>query len=446
MSTDNQFSTTSSFRSPFADENAASSSADSQYTSRRGLITAIANAIEYARISQRFVGLLMVQLMRPDKLEAIVGIPTAEIMKHAMRRLPGSLRPVDRLVAVTEDKIIILLPNLKSTAQAWLAAGKIQSTLEDGFSIEGEMMLVRPVVGIATFPDHAELAEELIVHADIAASVAAQRDVAQHVFQKEDRRDSDVYLGLEAPLREAIRTNQLALHFQPQLDLKTGKCVAAEALLRWSAPEYGIVAPATIVRIAEVSGSIGALTTWVINTTLRQHNEWLKRGISLNVSVNLSTVNLTDIELPEAIQQSIGTWNVNPERITFEITESATIGDAEKSIAVLNRIKALGVHIAVDDFGTGYSSLSYVKNFPLDELKIDKLFIQNMRHSEPDQKIVRSVIELAHSFKLKVVAEGVEDEATAKELKKMGCDLIQGYVLSPALPAHEFGEWLKGRA
>lgn len=450
MPIDNQFSNTSSFRTPHIDENAAHTSGDSaqepQIVSRRGLITAIANAIEYARISQRFVGLLMVQLLRPDKLEAIVGTPTVEIMKHAMRRLPSSLRPVDRLVAVTEDKIIIVLPNLKSTAQAWLAAGKIQSALEDGFSVEGDMMLVvRPVVGIATYPDHAELAEELIVHADIATGVAAMRDVAQHVFQKEDRRDSDVYLGLEAPLREAIRTNQLQLYYQPQVDLKTGKCVAAEALLRWNAPEYGAVAPATIVRIAEVSGAIGALTTWVINTTLRQHAEWMKRGISLNVSVNLSTVNLTDIELPDAIKQSIGTWGVTPNRITFEITESATIGDAEKSIAVLKRIKELGVHIAVDDFGTGYSSLSYVKNFPLDELKIDKLFIQNMRHSEPDQKIVRSVIELAHSFKLKVVAEGVEDEATAKELKKMGCDLIQGYVLSPALPVHEFSEWLKSR-
>ena len=441
MSNNTKFSTTTSFRAEIADE--GGTAAESQYLSRRSLITAIGNAIEFARISQRFVGLLMVQLIRPDKLESIVGTPTSEVMRHAIRRLPASLRTVDRLAAVTEDKIIILLPNLKSTAQAWLAAGKIQATLEEGFSIEGEMMTVRPVVGIATFPDHAELPEELIVHADIAVGVAALRDVAQHVFQKEDRRDSDIYLGLELPLREAIRTNQLTLNFQPQIELKTNKCVAAEALLRWNAPDYGTVSPATVIRIAEASGAIGALTIWVLNTALRQQAEWLKQGINIDVSVNLSTVNLTDSDLPDAIKQAIGTWGVPANRITFEITESATIGDAEKSIAVLNRIKALGVKIALDDFGTGYSSLSYVKNFPLDELKIDKMFIQNMRQSESDQKIVRSVIALAHSFGLKVVAEGVEDDDTLKELKKMQCDMVQGYVHSTALPVSEFVAWFE---
>jgi diguanylate cyclase len=443
MSNNAKFSTTTSFRAEIADEGGAS---ESQYLSRRSLISAIGNAIEFARISQRFVGLLIVQLVRPDKLEAIVGTPTSEIMRHAIRRLPSALRTVDRLAAVTDDKIIILLPNLKNTAQAWLASGKIQATLEEGFSIENEMMTVRPVVGIATFPDHAELPEELIVHADIAVGVAALRDVAQHVFQREDRRDSDIYLGLEAPLRDAIRTNQLTLHFQPQVDLKTGKCVAAEALLRWNAPEYGPVSPATVIRIAEACGAIGALTIWVLNSALRQQADWLKLGIVIDMSVNLSTVNLSDSDLPDAIKQAIGTWGVEPGRITFEITESATIGDAEKSIAVLNRIKALGVKIALDDFGTGYSSLSYVKNFPLNEIKIDKMFIQNMRQSEADQKIVRSVIALAHSFNLNVVAEGVEDESTVRELKKMHCNLVQGYVNSAALPAAEFAAWFKARA
>jgi len=443
MSTDAKFSNTTSFRAEIADEGGG---AESQYLSRRSLITAIGNAIEFARISQRFVGLLIVQLVRPDKLEAIVGTPTSEVMRHAIRRLPGALRSVDRLAAVTDDKIIILLPNLKNTAQAWLAAGKIKATLEEGFSIEGEIMTVRPVIGIATFPDHAELPEELIVHADIAVGVAALRDVAQHVFQREDRRDSDIYLGLEAPLREAIRSNQLTLYFQPQVELKTGKCIAAEALLRWNAPEYGVVAPSTVIRIAESSGAIGALTIWVLNSALRQQADWLKRGIAIDVSVNLSTVNLTDTDLPDAIKQAIGTWGVPPNRITFEITESATIGDAEKSIAVLNRIKSLGVKIALDDFGTGYSSLSYVKNFPLDELKIDKMFIQNLCQSEASQKIVRSIVALAHSFNLKVVAEGVEDNGTVRELKKMQCDLVQGYVNSAALPPAEFAAWFEARA
>ncbi|MEI6737000.1 MAG: GGDEF domain-containing phosphodiesterase [Pseudomonadota bacterium] len=437
MTTDAKFSKTGSFKAAMS----AGNSADSQHLTRGGLITAAGSAIEFARLSQRFVGLLVVQLIRPDRLEAIVGTPTAEVTKSAMQRLTGTLRTVDRLVAVSEDKIIILLPNLKSTAQASLAADKIQNTLEQGFSIDGEQMKVRPLVGIAIFPDHAELPEELIVHADIAVAVAAKLDASQHVFQNEDRRDSDVYLGMDATLIEAIRTNQLELYFQPQTDLKTGKCVAAEVLLGWNAPDYGQVSPATIIRIAEVSGALGALTNWVVNATLRQHAEWLKRGIRLNVSINLSTVNLQDTELPDAIKQAIGTWGVDPACITFEITENATIGDTGKSVAVLGQLKDIGVRIAVDDFGTGYSSLSYLKSFPLDELKIDEMFIKNMRQSVPDQKIVRSIVDLAHSFGLKIVAEGVEDEATVRDLKKMGCDMVQGNVLSPALPPMQFVEW-----
>jgi EAL domain-containing protein (putative c-di-GMP-specific phosphodiesterase class I) len=160
------------------------------------------------------------------------------------------------------------------------------------------------------------------------------------------------------------------------------------------------------------------------------------------VSLNLSTINLTDHELPEVVQQALGTWNIDPTMVTFEITESATIGDAEKSIAVLQRLKDLGVNIALDDFGTGYSSLSYLKNFPLDELKIDRTFVQSLQLSSSDQKIVKSVIALAHDFRLTVVAEGVEDEPTAKELRRMGCDLSQGYFHSPALPSDAFIEWM----
>ena len=411
--------------------------------SRRGLINAIGNAIQFARLSQRSVALLMVQLMRPDKLEAVVGTPTLEVMKHALRRLPGALRAADRAVAVSEDKIVILLPNLKSAAQAWLAAGKIQRTLEESFTVDGERVAVRPVVGIAVFPDHADLAEELIVHSDIAVGIANQRDLAQHVFQAEDRRDSDIYLGLEAPLREAVRTNQLELHFQPQIDVTTGKAVSAEALLRWNAPDFGMVSPATIIRIAEASGIVGGLTAWVINSALRQQADWLKRGILVKLSLNLSTLNLTDGELPEAVSQAIGTWNADPSTITFEITESATVGDSVRSAEILVRLKELGVKLAIDDFGTGYSSLSYLKNFPLDELKIDKLFIQQLKTSVSDQKIVKSVIALSHDFGMKVVAEGVEDDATFRELRKLGCDLVQGYAYSPALPAANFIDWFQ---
>ena len=412
---------------------------------RGSLRSTLTNAIDHARIAQRNVGVLIVTLARGDRRDALFGIPTGDIMRRALKRIPGVLRPVDKFVQLSDEKLCFILPNLKTGAQAWLAAGKLQQALEAPFSFDDVLATVRPVVGIACYPDHADNAEELVVHADIAKRIARTRDVAQYVFQREDRRDSDAYLGLEEPLREAIRTNRLEVHYQPQVNLKTGACSAVEGLLRWTLPDRGPISPDAIIRIAEANRMIGNLTTWVLGTVLRHQSEWKNLGLNLDVSVNLSTVTLADSDLPDVISQAIGTWGADPAKVTFEITESATIGDAEQSMAVMKRIKQLGLRLSADDFGTGYSSLSYVKNFPLDEIKIDKQFVQHMRQSKGDQQIVRSVIDLAHNFELSVVAEGVEDEATFKDLKKMGCDMAQGFFLSAALPTPQLLEWLKQR-
>ncbi|MEO8101080.1 MAG: GGDEF domain-containing phosphodiesterase [Betaproteobacteria bacterium] len=414
-----------------------------QELTRDVLRATLANAIDHARIAQRTVGVLIVALARGDRLDALFGVPNVDIMRRALKRLPGALRPVDRFLQISDEKICVILPNLKTGAQAWLAAGKIQQALEAPFSFDDALTNIRPVVGIACFPDHAEDAEELVVHADIAKRIARTRDVAQHVFQRDDRRDADAYLGLEEPLREAIRTNQLEVHYQPQVDLKTGACHAVEGLLRWTLPDRGPISPPAIIRVAEANRMISSLTTWVLGTVLRHQSEWKHLGVDLEVDINLSTVTLTDADLPDVIAQAIGTWGSDPAKVTLEITESATIGDADQSMAVMKRLKQMGLRLSVDDFGTGYSSLSYVKNFPLDEIKIDKLFVQHMRQSKGDQQIVRSVIDLAHNFELSVVAEGIEDMATFKDLKKMGCDRAQGFLISAALPTPALLEWLK---
>ena len=423
----------------------ASHEAANQELPRNSLRSILANAIDHARVAQRTVGVLIVALARGDRLDALFGVPTGDIMERALKRLPAALRPVDRFVQLSDEKLCVVLPNLKTSAQAWLAAGKVQQALEAPFSFDDLLASVRPIVGIACYPDHATDAEELVVHADIAKRIARTRDVALHVFQREDRRDDDAYLGLEDLLREAIRTNQLEVQYQPQVNLKTGACHAVEGLLRWTLPDRGPISPPAIIRVAEANRMIGGLTTWVLGTVLRHQSEWKHLGVNLDVGVNLSTVTLTDSDLPDVILQALGTWGSDPAKVTLEITESATIGDADQSMAVMKRLKQMGLRLSVDDFGTGYSSLSYVKNFPLDELKIDKLFVQHMRQSKGDQQIVRSVIDLAHNFELSVVAEGVEDEATFKDLKKMGCDMAQGFLMSPALSPPQLLEWLKRR-
>ena len=415
----------------------------SQELPRDSLRSTLANAIDHARIAQRTVAALIVSLDRADRLDALFGVSSDEIMRHALQRLPEALRPADRYVRLSDGTFCVVLPNLKSGAMAWLAAGKLLRVLEVPFDIDTLPSSVRPTIGIACYPEHAEDAEELIVHADIAKRIARARDVTQHVFQRDDRREVDTYLGLEEPLREAMRTNQLEVHYQPQVWLKTGACQAVEGLLRWTSPDQGVIAPPTIVRVAEGSRMIGSLTAWVLGTVLRHQSEWKHVGVDLDVSVNLSTLNLTDADLPEIISQAMGTWDADPRKITLEITESSTIVDADQSIAVMNRLKKMGLRLSADDFGTGYSSLSFVRNFPLDELKIDKQFVQQMRQTKGDRQIVRSVIDLAHNFDLSVVAEGVEDEATLKELKKMGCDMAQGFLMSRALPSQKLLGWLK---
>ena len=413
--------------------------------SRAQLKPALANAIDYARMQQRVVAVLIVKLVRRDKLDALIGIPTIDIMRSAITRLPAILRAADRFVQISEDRICIVLPNLKTAAQAWLAANKVQQTLDEPFAIGSGAVTVRTVVGVAYFPDHAVSAEELIIHADIAKTIARSRDVAQYVFQAQDRGSAEVYSGFEAQFRDALRSNQLDIEYQPQIDFKTGECVGVEALLRWQLAERGAVPPQAIVGMAEANGMIGPLTSWIFNTVLRHQHEWRRDGIDLAVSINISGVSLSDVDLPQLIAQNLGTWQSDPRKVTIEITESATINDMDYGLDILKRLKEMGLRLSVDDFGTGHSSLSYVKRSPLDELKIDKMFVQNMCESKGDRQIVRSVIDLAHNFGLSVVAEGVEHADAYKELQMLGCDIAQGYVISYPLTEAKLRAWYSKR-
>lgn len=196
--------------------------------------------------------------------------------------------------------------------------------------------------------------------------------------------------------------------------------------------------PPLVVAVAEQSGKIGFLTAAVLNATLRQLSLWIRAGLNMRVSVNLSPHNLRDTELPDVVARALETWRVRAELLTLEIVESSVIHSLSEAASILQRLKGLGVKLAIDDFGTGYSCLAYLRQLPLDELKVDRAFVRNLRQSKEDRQLVQATIDLAHNFDLRAVAEGVEDEATLGTLRDMGCDLIQGYVLSPALEAERF--------
>jgi EAL domain-containing protein (putative c-di-GMP-specific phosphodiesterase class I) len=246
-----------------------------------------------------------------------------------------------------------------------------------------------------------------------------------------------------AELGTAIRENQLLLHYQPRIDLHSGACTGCEALLRWQHPKHGMIPPGDFIPAAEMSDNIHPLSLWVLRNALEQIQRWLQEGLTLPIAVNLSARNLADRECPDKIAQLLQTYAVPAHLLEIEITESALISDPERAMQVVDRIHQLGIPLAIDDFGTGYSSLSYLKRLPIDTLKIDRSFVKDMRSNDADAVIVRSTIALAHSFGLKVVAEGVEDADTLDALRQLSCDQAQGFGIARPLPLTTLTEWLR---
>lgn len=415
-------------------------------SAREDLLRFLDRETAIAQATKGRLAVLIVELRRVDRLQALLkGPPAAITISLVLDRLRPALRPEDRMAALSEEQVCIVLPRIAHPSQAVLAAVKCLRALDRPIAHEGGTAILRPCVGIATVPEHTADPAKLLMSADVARRIAGTREEGYHVFLSEDSVEAEVYHGLDIDLQRAIRANELEVHYQPQVMLADGTPVAAEALLRWRHPVSGPVAPATVVGIAENTGIIGSLTFWVLNAVLRNAAQLAKDGIAPRFCINLSPRALADSDLPDIVEQALGTWGVPPDRIMLEITESFMIGDAEGSMAMLSRLKGAGVQLGIDDFGTGFSSLAHLKRFPVDELKVDKLFVNGLLGDRGDHRIVRSVIDLAHNFELRAVAEGVEDEATRAELARMGCDLAQGFLISRPLPEREFRAWWTAR-
>jgi EAL domain-containing protein (putative c-di-GMP-specific phosphodiesterase class I) len=255
--------------------------------------------------------------------------------------------------------------------------------------------------------------------------------------------ESQIYRGLDLDLERAIRANELELAYQPQVQLASGRAVGVEALLRWRHLKAGDVAPATIIGIAERTGLIGALTFWIFNAALRQLAQWRAADIAPRIALNLSASTLGDRELPAIVDQSLKTWGIAPDQVVLEVPEEAMLAivEAERQQAILTRLEAVGVQLAIDDFGSGYTSLAQLRRLPFDEIKIDRPFVGALLQERADAALVRSAIDIAHNFDLRVVAEGVERPEVLEELRRLGCDLVQGNLVSPPLPPAAFREW-----
>ena len=361
------------------------------------------------------------------------------LLADVARRLEGVLRASDTISRIGGDEFSILLPEVTNTEAVAGVARKILDSLTHPFTVNGHDLFVTASIGISCFPADGEDVETLLKCADAAMYRAKElgRNQAQ-LFTASMNERYVRRLALEQHLHHAIERDQLELWYQPIYDRARRRIVSVEALLRWRDPNRGLVQPGEFITLAEETGLIIPIGEWALRTACMQLRHWHERGLpALRMAVNISAVQLQQRGLIDVVRTSLDAAGLLPEMLQLEITESAAMQNFELTMGVLQELRAMGVAIAVDDFGTGQSSLIYLKHFPIDTVKIDKEFLGEVTTDDTAAAIVSYVINLAHTLQLKVVAEGVETEEQYTFLRHCGCDLIQGYLFSPALPANE---------
>jgi diguanylate cyclase (GGDEF)-like protein len=365
-----------------------------------------------------------------------------KVLQAVARRLREVVRESDMVSRLGGDEFAVLIAGAEAK-RAMVLARMIQSVLEEPIDLDGQPVDVGSSIGIAQCPVHGEDAGVLMRHADIAMYAAKRDKSGVTVYEPQFDSHRADQLSLLGDLRRAIADNQLELHYQPKLDLRSMHVLGVEALIRWRHPERGMIPPTEFILFAEQTGTIKQVTRWVIEEAMKQCESWISRGISLGVSINVSTRDLLDLELPQAFANAARKHRVPAEFVTVEVTESALIEDPARAQETIRALKNLGLRLSVDDYGTGYSSLAYIQRLQCDELKVDRAFVTHAHEQGKDLAIVRSTIELGHSLGLSVVAEGVETVETMQALRELGCDLAQGYGISRPLPPEDFTRWLE---
>jgi predicted signal transduction protein with EAL and GGDEF domain len=346
----------------------------------------------------------------------------------------------DTVARFGADEFIVVLSEVASTEDPERVARRIIARLGEAVHLDGREVTVSASIGIAVFPADAEDEDALLRNAAVAMHSAKRhgRNTLQCfnrtlLVQGVDR------LSMEARLRQALESGGLTLHYQPKMDAASGRLCGAEALLRWRHPDFGAVAPSKFIPIAEECGLIVPLGEWVLRRVCEQIAAWRNEGLAVvPVSINVSAYQLQDHALVVKVCRELDAAGLTPPALEFEITESVLMEETGAGEARLRELRSLGSLVSMDDFGTGYSSLSYLKRLPIDVVKIDRSFVRDILGEEDDQAILRAIITMAHQLRLRIVAEGVESQAQLDLLRAMHCDLIQGYVISPPLPAQDF--------
>jgi diguanylate cyclase (GGDEF)-like protein len=408
---------------------------------RRHLVDRLGDAIERGGE----LALLLIDLDGFKELNDTLGHHAGdEVLRQIGPRLGAAVRDHDTLARLGGDEFaLVLAPGDEATAST--AGLRLRSALERSFQVQDIVVHVDASVGIALFPDHASDPLGLLQRADIAMYEAKRMRTGHEVYLPARDRHSRERLALIGQLPAAIDAMQLVVHYQPKADLSTGAVRGVEALVRWQHPRRGLLAPGHFLPLAEQSGLTRALTAFVLERAMSEIGA-LGEHADLAVAVNLGPADLLDLELPSHVARALDRCRFPPERLALEVSEDVIVADPERTLDVLQRLRALGVGLALDDFGAGQSSLSHLKSLRLDELKIDRSFVLEMADDATALAIVRSTVDLAHRLRLRVVAEGVATREAWDRLSECGCDEAQGDLLAQPMPAPELAAWLARRS
>ncbi|GGE81247.1 putative bifunctional diguanylate cyclase/phosphodiesterase [Massilia psychrophila] len=398
-----------------------------------------------ARRAREYGALMVIEVDRIGVVSDTLGHDIAsELLCEIGRRFRAALRDADILARIDGSKFAVALPKIEKREHAGIVARKLLATLAQPVLIDAHSLRVGAHIGIAVYLEDSTDTASLLRFADVAmAKVQRDADETFLFYSAEmDQRAKD-HLRLETELRAALAGGQLELHYQPKVSLRSGRIVGAEALIRWRHPERGMISPNDFIPLAEETGLIFEVGNWVLEEACRQIRAWKDCGLAMPpVAVNMSARQF-DRRLPARIQDVLERHGVQPEQIMLEITESLLVGGFDNVIAIMNELVAMGLALALDDFGTGYSSLAYLKKFPISTLKIDRSFVIGLPDEENDCAIARAIVTMAQQLRQEIVAEGVETAEQMAFLRDLGCDQLQGWLFSPAVPAVDFALMLR---
>jgi diguanylate cyclase (GGDEF)-like protein len=412
-------------------------------------IDRLGREIAHAERDGHVFAVLVVDLDRFKVINDTLGHgPGDQLLIEIARRLSVAIRSADTVARTGGDEFLLLLTDIREAPDAAVIAAKIMSELDKAVSIGGTEVHTSASIGISMYPTDGSDSDTLVAHADEAMYFAKQAgrnsfqffSAGMSVFSRER-------LDLESELRRALPMKQFEVHYQPKVDVATGRMNSVEALLRWRHPTRGLVGPLEFIAIAEETGLMLSIGEWVLREACRQARQWQREGLPfLRIAVNISPIHFRQSKFLEIVRSALLDNDLEPQYLEIELTETTVMDHAENSVHILEELSRMGVIVSIDDFGTGYSSMSYLRRFPIDKLKIDRSFIHDMTTNSDAASIVRAIISLAHSLRLKVVAEGVETAEQLEQLRELGCDQFQGFYRSAAVLPSEIGRFVQKSA